>query len=206
MTLIQHCKKSVFLLALSLISLTAMAQDSTKFYIFSGIGVINGLGTFGKSVKPSLAFNSGIELKLRKNVFCQLSVDFNALTYNQQHIENNSPYLFQNTNSTLLVVGLNIGYQFAKPNTRLSGFAYVGSGYLNIGEPRVTLNSANTIVQSVSNTSNIFGRGGFRIGYKTNSAFFQTIYVDTTYWASPAVAQRGNVKGISILIGTRITM
>ena len=206
MTLVQHCKKSIFLFVFSLITFLATAQDSTKFYIFSGVGVINGLGTFGKSVKPSLAFNSGVELKLRKNVFCQFSVDFNALTYNQQHIDDNSPFLFQNTNSTLLVVGLNIGYQFAKPTTRLSGFAYVGSGYLNIGEPRVTLNSANTVVQSVSNKSNIFGRGGFRVGYKTNSAFFQTLYLDTTYWASPTTVQGGHVKGFSVLFGTRVTM
>ena len=202
----QYVKKSIFFFIFSLLTLTATAQDSTKFYIFSGIGVINGLGTFGKSVKPSLAFNSGIELKLRKNIFLQFSVDFNALTYNQQHINDNSPFLFQNTNSTLLVLGLNVGYQFAKPTTRLSGFAYIGSGYLNIGEPRVTLNNANTVVQSVSNKSNIFARGGFRVGYKTNSAFFQTIYVDTSYWASPAIAQGGYIKGFSVLLGTRITM
>ena len=202
----QYVKKSIFFFIFSLLTLTATAQDSTKFYIFSGIGVINGLGTFGKSVKPSLAFNSGIELKLRKNIFLQFSVDFNALTYNQQHIDDNSPFLFQNTNSTLLVLGLNVGYQFAKPTTRLSGFAYIGSGYLNIGEPRVTLNNANTVVQSVSNKSNIFARGGFRVGYKTNSAFFQTIYVDTSYWASPAIAQGGYIKGFSVLLGTRITM
>ena len=198
--------KTIALTLMLLVSLKLKAQDTTRLFIFSGVGIINGLGTFGKSVKPSLGFNSGLELKLIGHVFAQLSIDFNALKYNQQNIDANSSYLFQNTNSTLLVLGGNIGYNFNKPNTKWSAFTYLGSGYLNIGEPRVTLEKGNTIVQSVVNQSNIFGRGGVRIGYKTKSSFFQTLYLDTTYWASAAKVQGGNVKGISILIGTRLTM
>ena len=200
-----HFKTIAFSLML-IIGLKLKAQDTTRLYIFSGVGVINGQGTFGKSVNPSLGFNSGLEFKLKGHVFAQLSVDFNALKYNQQNIDANSSYLFQNTNSTILVLGSNIGYNFNKSNTKWSAFTYLGSGYLKIGEPRVTLENGNTIVQSVINQSNIFGRGGVRIGYKTNSSFFQTLYLDTTYWASAAKVQGGNVKGISILIGTRLTM
>jgi hypothetical protein len=197
---------TIFLFLLIFINLKLTAQDSTRLYIFSGVGVINGQGVFGKSVKPSLGFNSGLEIKLKKNLFCQASIDFNALTYNQQNIDAKSPYLFQNTNSTLLMLGLNIGYNFHKSDIKWSVFTYLGSGYLNIAEPRVTLANSNTIVQSVVSQSNIFGKGGLRIGYKTRSSFFQTLYLDTSYWASSVIAQGGNVNGISVLIGTRLTM
>lgn len=191
---------------LLLANLNLTAQDTNRLYIFSGVGVIIGQGVFGKSVKPSLGFNSGLELKLKGNLYCQASIDFNSLTYNQQNIDANSPYLFQNTNSTLLMLGFNIGYNFHKSDTKWSVFTYLGSGYLNIAEPRVTLANSNTIVQSVVSQSNIFGKGGLRIGYKTGSSFFQTVYLDTSYWASSVVAQGGNVNGISVLIGTRLTM
>lgn len=191
---------------LLLANLNLTAQDTNRLYIFSGVGVIIGQGVFGKSVKPSLGFNSGLELKLKGNLYCQASIDFNSLTYNQQNIDANSPYLFKNTNSTLLLLGLNIGYNFNKPQTRWSALTYLGSGYLNIAEPRVTLANSNTIVQSVVIQSNIFGRSGIRIGYKTGSSFFQTIYLDTSYWTSSVLAQGGKVNGTSILFGTRITM
>jgi hypothetical protein len=198
--------KTVLLFGMLVISLHLKAQDTTRLYIFSGVGVINGQGIFGKSVKPSLGFYSGLELKLKGNLFSQFSIDYNALKYNQRNIDASSPYLFQNTSSTLLLLGLNIGYNFNKTSTKWSGFTYLGSGYLNIGEPRVKLEKGNTIVQSVVNQSSVFGRGGFRIGYKTNSSFFQTLYLDTTYWTSSATVQGGKVSGISILVGTRLTM
>jgi hypothetical protein len=205
--MIQLTKFKTILFSLML-TLTAnlKAQDTTRLYIFSGVGIINGQGLFGKSVKPSLGFNSGLELKLKGNLFAQFSIDFNSLKYNQQKIDDNSPFLFKNTSSTLLIVGSNIGYNFTKPNTKWSGLAYLGSGYLNIGEPRVKFEKGNTIVQSVVHQSSIFGRGGFRVGYKTKSTFFQTLYLDTAYWAAPASVQGGKVSAISIFIGTRLTM
>jgi Outer membrane protein beta-barrel domain len=199
-------KKVFILLMACVLSINLKAQDSTKFYIFSGVGVINGQGVFGKSVKPSLGFNSGIELKLNQHFFTQFSLDFNSLKYNQQSIDTHSSYLFQNTSSNLLMLGLNIGYNFNKPTSKWLVSTNLGSGFVNIGEPRVQLNNANTIVQTVVNKSNIFGRGGFRIGYKTPSAFFQTVYASVDYWTSKTIVQGGQVQGISILIGTRIAM
>lgn len=198
--------KAIVLFLMLVVNLNLKAQDTTRFYIFSGVGVINGQGIFGKSVKPSLSFNSGLELKLKGNFSTQFSIDFNSLKYNQQNIDAQSPYLFQNTSSTLLRLGLNIGYNFNNPNTKWSGLTYLGTGYLNIGEPRVTLEKGNAIVQSVVNQSSVFGRGGFRIGYKTNSSFLQMLYLDTSYWTSSAIVQGGKVNGISILIGTRLSM
>ena len=201
-----HNFRTITLSLMLLCTFRLKAQDTSRLYIFSGVGVINGQGIFGKSVKPSLGFNSGLELKLKGNLFSQVSVDFNSLKYNQRNIDASSTYLFQNANSTLLMVGLNIGFNFNRPHSKWSGFVYLGSGYLNIGEPRVKLEKENTIVQSVISQSSIFGRGGFRVGYKTNSAFFQTLYLDTNYWTSSATVQGGKVSGFSILFGTRLTI
>jgi Outer membrane protein beta-barrel domain len=201
-----HPLKGILIAFLCLISINLKAQDSTKFYIFSGVGMINGQGEFGKSIKPSLGFNSGVELKLKHHLFCQFSIDFNSLKYNQQKTDNNSPYLFQNTSSNVLMLGANFGYNFNKTTDKWLASVYLGSGFLNIGEPRITLKNANTIVQSTVSQSNIFGRTGARFGYKTSSTFFQTLYLDFGYWTSPATVQNGKVQGISLLIGTRITM
>ena len=143
-----HCIKSILMAFLFLISLNLKAQDSTKFYIFSGVGMINGQGEFGKSIKPSLGFNSGLELKLKDHLFCQFSIDFNSLKYNQQKLDANSPYLFQNTSSNVLMLGANLGYNFNKTTNKWLASIYLGSGFLNIGEPRIALNNANTIRQS----------------------------------------------------------
>lgn len=191
---------------LLLTSFSLKAQDSTKFYIFSGVGMIDGQGEFGKSIKPSLGFNSGLELTLKHQLFCQFSIDFNSLKYNQQKLDNSSPYLFQNTSTNVFMLGINLGYNLNKPTDKWLASVYLGSGFLNIGEPRVTLNSANTIVESTYSQSTVFGRTGARFGYKTKSAFFQTLYLDFGYWASPATVQDGKVQGISLLIGTRVTM
>jgi hypothetical protein len=198
--------KSLLILCFSLTFSGLMGQDSTKFTIFSGVGMINGQGEFGKSIKPSLGFNSGIELKLKHQLFCQFSIDFNSLKYNQQKLDTHSPYLFRNTSSNVLMLGVNIGYNLNKPTDKWLASIYLGSGFLNISEPRITLNNSNTIVQATYNQANIFGRTGARIGYKTKSAFFQTLYTDFCYWASPATVQGGKVQGISLLIGTRVAM
>jgi hypothetical protein len=199
-----HSLKGILMAFLILISLNLKAQDSSKLYFYSGIGLISGQGVFGKSVKSSLAFNSGLEFKLKNRFFCQASIDFNALKYNQQNLDANSPYLFQNTSSTLLLVGANLGYNFTQPSDKWLISAYLGTGYLNIGEPRITLSKTNIVTQSTASQANIFGRGGARIGYKTKSAFFQTLYADFTYWTSSTTVQAGNVQGISFLVGTRM--
>jgi hypothetical protein len=198
--------KSFLIFCLVFLSLSLKGQDSTKFYIFSGVGVIKGQGAFGKSIKPSLGFNSGVEFKLRHHLFCQLSIDFNSLKYNQQKLDDKSPYLFQNTSSNVLMLGANLGYTFNKPSDKWLASVYLGSGFLNIGEPRVTLAPNNTITQSTISHPTIFGRGSARLGYKTNSAFFQTLYTEVIYWASPAIVQTGNVNGLTIYVGTRVTM
>ena len=195
-----------FLFALLFTTFRTEAQDTTRFYIVSGVGILNGQGIFGKSVQPSIGFNSGVGFKLKQNLSALVTIDFNSLKYSQQNIDTNSPFLFQNTSSSLLMIGVHAGNDFHIRHSKWSVFTYLGGGYLNIGEPRVQLENANTIVQNVVRQSNVFGRGGVRLGYKTSSAFFQTLYLDASYWASPAVVQGGHIKGVSLYLGTRIVM
>ncbi len=196
-------KSGIIVLALS-ISYHAMAQESGKLFFTTGVGNIVPQGKFANAYKSTIAFNSGVEMSLKHNWFGQLVFDFNALTYDQQIRDNNSPFLFQNTNSSLLLLGLNGGKNFSFKNPKWFTSIYGGGGYLNIGEPRVTVNPATNIAkQDVARKSNVFGRAGARIAYKTKSNFFQTLYFDASYWASPAKVQGGNINGFSFYIGTR---
>jgi hypothetical protein len=133
-------------------------------------------------------------------------VDFNSLNYSQQQTDARSPLLFQNTSATFISLSANIGYNFKSDKTKWFGSLYVGAGYLNTGEPRVVLSSPSVVVQSTVRQSSILGRTGFRVGYKTSSDFFQTLYFDASYWRSSATIQGGKVQGISILVGTRIVV
>jgi hypothetical protein len=101
-------------------------------------------------------------------------------------------------------LGLNGGKNFPFKNPGWFTSLYGGGGYLNIGEPRVTVdNISNIATQDVTRKSNVFVRAGGRLAYKTKSNFFQTLYLDASYWASPAKVQGGNVSGFSFYIGTR---
>lgn len=180
------------------------AQESGKLYFTTSFGLISPRGKFSDAIKSTLAFNSGVEMALKKNWYAQAVFDFNALKYDQQIRDNNSPFLFQNTNSSLLLLGLNGGKNILFKNPKWFVSLYGGGGYLNIGEPRVTVNLSSGIArQEVARESNVFARGGSRLAYKTKSSFFQTIYLDASYWASPVRVQGGRVNGVSFYIGTR---
>lgn len=183
--------------------LKGAAQQPGKLFFTTSFGLINPLGYFGKAVKSTLAFNSGVELSQKRNWFSQAVFDFNALKYDQQIRDINSPFLFQNTNSSLLLLGLNEGKNIPLKDKFFISF-YGGAGYLNVGEPRVNVDVNSAVVkQVVARESNVFGRIGSRLAFKTKSDFFQTIYMDASYWLSPAKVQRGQVNGFSFYIGTR---
>lgn len=180
------------------------AQQSGKLFFTTALGVINPQGKFGNAVQSTLAFNSGVELALKKSWFAQAVFDFNALKYDQQIRDLSSPFLFQNTNSSLLLLGLNGGKNIPLKNPKWFISFYGGGGYLNVGEPRISVDIVSNIVkQNVSRESNVFARSGSRLAYKTKSNFFQTLYLDMSYWVSPAKVQDGQVNGFSLYIGTR---
>lgn len=196
-------KSGIIMLAL-MTTLHALAQESGKLFFTTSVGLISAQGKFAKAYKSTVAFNSGVEMSLKHNWYGQFVLDYNALKYDQQIRDANSPYLFQNTNSSLLLLGLNGGKNFYLKNPKWFASLYGGAGYLNLGEPRVTTNPITNIAnQDVVRKSNVFGRAGARLAYKTKSNFFQTLYIDASYWASPAKAQGGNVNGFSFYIGTR---
>lgn len=196
----------VFAAGIVLLASDIMAQDSSKVHFTTGIGVIKSPGSLANVLGPSIAFSSGLELIVKNSWFLQGTFDLNMLKYNQRIREDNSPYLFQNTNSSLVMIGLNGGknYHFGQ-NKWLASF-YAGSGYLNIGEPRLTDQTENSIRQEVSRKASVFGKIGTRIGYKTKVKFLQTIYFDAAYWDSPLSIQGAGLSGLSLSVGIRMGM
>jgi hypothetical protein len=183
-----------------------MAQDSSKVFFTTGAGIIKSPGSLSKVFHPSIAFNSGIELVNKHNWFIQGTLDFNTLKYNQRIKEDGSPYLFQNTNSSLVMFAVNGGKNFHFGHNKWFASVYTGGGYLNIGEPRLIDHTENTIRQEVSRKGSVFGKAGTRIGYKTKIKFLQTIYFDGSYWASPLTVQGSKLNGVSLFIGARMSM
>lgn len=190
----------------SFVAVAANAQDSSRIFVTTGAGIIKSPGPLGKVFHPSIAFNSGIELVGKKNWYIQGTLDFNTLKYSQQKKEDGSPYLFQNTNSSLVMVAVTGGKNFPFGNHQWFASGYLGGGYLNIGEPRLINVNENTIRQEVSRKGSAFGKAGTRIGYKTRIKFLQTIYFDGAYWASPLKAQGSKLNGFSFFLGARMSM
>jgi hypothetical protein len=188
------------------ISQVLNAQDTSKLYFTTSIGLLSPKGNFGKSYKTSLALNSGIELMMRHSFFTQFVLDFNAVNYDQQLKDNNSGYLFQHTSSSIFQAGINFGRSFYFGRHRkVFSSLYAGAGYINVGEPRLTVNTVDKIVeQDVTRMKGLFEKGGVRIGYKTNSKFLQTIYIDGSYWTTNLMVQQSRARAVSLYIGTRI--
>jgi hypothetical protein len=199
--------KKLFLLFVSIccLSVLSLAQDSSKFYFTTSVGLLSPVGGFSQPYKTSLALNSGIEYKIVHAFFAQLVLDFNAVKYSQQVKDINSDYLFQQTNSSIFLAGLNVGKNFSvHPGAKLFSSVYAGSGYVNIGEPRLSVNTSSYIIeQQVKRMPGIFAKVGFRGGYKTHSAFLQTIYIDGSFWTSNLSIQQTRAQALSLYAGTR---
>lgn len=191
------------LVLLLIYSSQATAQDSSKLFLTTGVGIINGIGNFGKAVSPSVAFNSGVEYKISSRWYLQAQLDFNTLQYSQQIRATSNQYLFKQTSSSLLQLGIQAGYNLPL-GKKIFISPYVGAGYLNVGEPRIVIDNINLLaIQSVERQSGIFGRTGTRLAYRTKSKLLQTIYVDGSYWYAPIDVQNGKVQGTSVYVGTR---
>ena len=193
-------------LILSVCFRVAKAQDSSRIFFTSSAGFVVPQSTFARAYQNSLAFNSGIEYRLKKHYFIQFVLDFNAVKYNQQIKDKNSNFLFQNTNSSLLLAGLSVGKDFSLTHSgRLTVSPYVGAGYANIGEPRLTVNNATGIIyQNVTRMKGAFARTGLRLLYDTRSKIFQRLYFDVSYWTSNVQVQESKAQALAFLVGTRI--
>lgn len=180
------------------------AQETTKVLLNTGVGTLKVPGQLGEVLKPGVSFNSGLEVTLKKKWFIHGEISLNTLGYNQQLQDQASNYLFTNTNTSLFQLDIVGGKDFVlKQDKLLLGF-YGGPGYLNIGEPRLTLAAdGKTISQEIVRTGNIFGKGGLRLSYLTKSPFFQQIYLDGSYFASSVVTQTHKLNGFSFFIGSK---
>jgi hypothetical protein len=193
---------TVFLLCLAI---SANAQDSSKIYFTTSLGIFSPVAAFSRSYKNSLALNSGIEYRFSKHYFTQFVLDFNAVKYNQQVKDSNSSYLFQNTNSSIFLAGLTVGRNFSITKSgKLFLSPYVGFGYANIAEPRLTLKDAGGIIkQEVIRMRGVYVRQGLRLGYGTKSKVLQTLYIDASYLSVNATVQNSRPTAFTFLIGTR---
>ncbi len=182
------------------------AQDTSKIFFTTAIGLLHPVSSFSNAYKNSLALNSGVEYKFSRHYFVQFVLDFNAVKYSQKIKDNNSSYLFQNTSSSVFLAGFNVGRNFPlTASGKLFASPYVGAGYANIGEPRLVVNNSSGIInQQVTRMQGIFGRAGARLAYNTKSKILQTLYVDASYWSANIVVQQSRPKAFSFLIGTRL--
>lgn len=181
------------------------AQDTSKVFFTTSVGLLNPVSSFSNAYQNSLALNSGIEYRFSKDYFAQLVLDFNAVKYSQQVKDASSAYLFQKTSSSVFLAGINVGRNFPLiPSGKLFVSPYAGIGYANIGEPRLMVDNANSVInQQVTRMKGIFGRVGSRLAYNTKSKILQTIYVDAAYWSANINVQQSRPKAFSFLIGTR---
>jgi hypothetical protein len=186
---------------------SSSGQKDNNLHLTTGVGINEVLGELGKTFRSTIAFNSGFERSFGKKWYGQLEINFNSLRYDQKVKDENSPYLFQNTNSSLFMIGFNWGRDFKFNNSPWFTSGYVGSGYINIGKPRVNLDEINNIVtQTVVRKSGIIGRAGGRVGIKTNSALLQTLYLDGSYLTSSLKADGSVFRSIAVFVGMKMVM
>ncbi|MBL7737920.1 MAG: hypothetical protein JNK14_01790 [Chitinophagaceae bacterium] len=198
--------RSFIIVATILVSTDGMAQDSSRIHFTTGVGVNKIKGSLSNTFRSTIAFNSALEVALGKNWFAQAELNFNTLKYDQQKKADNSSYLFRNTNSSLLLIGLNGGRDFSFANSWFIS-AYTGGGFVSVGEPRISVDEDNRVVtQTIAARTGFFGKGGTRVGYKTRSKIFQTLYIDGSYWTSTVKTQGNTLRGLSLFAGMRMSM
>ncbi|WP_231491255.1 hypothetical protein [Pedobacter sp. Leaf170] len=183
------------------------AQDTTKIAVTTGVGLISMPGSLSKVLKPSITFNSGIELKLKKNWFLQGDVSLNSIGYNQIIRDNANNYLFEDANSSLFQIGVSGGYSIKFLPSKFSLDLYAGPGFQRFGEPRVTNNTSALVTrQNIVFNNTVFGKVGSRLSYMTKSSLLQTIYVEATYFTSPLHVQTYRLQGFTYCVGTRFSL
>ena len=102
----------LFTITLSIAKSYAQNKLIDGVHLTTGAGVNKILGKLGNTFRSTIAFNSGFEKQLNKNWYLQAEANFNTLKYDQQQKDDNSTFLFRNTNSSLFMLGLNGGKDF----------------------------------------------------------------------------------------------
>lgn len=203
--------KSVITIIVSalFVSQVALAQQhpDRQLHLTTGIGINNILGKLGRTFRSTVAFNSGFEKNILGKLYAQADASFNTLKYDQQIKDDNSPYLFKNTSSSLFMLGANLGRNLFFGESRWHTSIYGGAGYINIGEPRVEVDEINNIVrQDVLRRSGVFGKGGGRLVFETKSKILHTLYFDASCLFSSLKAQGRTVRSVSAFLGMKMAM
>lgn len=197
----------LFIALLQINNSEAQEKITNKIHLTTGVGINKIQGDLGQVFRSTVAFNSGFERSFSKNWFGQLEVNFNSLKYDQKLKDDRSSFLFQNTNSSLFMLSVNGGKDFILGDAGWFSSIYGGTGYINIGEPRLSVDEVNNIVtQTAVRKGGILGKVGGRFGFNTKSKLLQTLYLDGSYWISSLRTQGNMVRSISVFLGMRMMM
>lgn len=197
----------VFILAIVTIATAQQEKKHDPLYVSTGVGINKVQGALHKTFRSSVAFNSGFEKIFKNKWFVLLEAGFNTLRYDQQTRDENSNYLFQGTSSSLITGSINAGRSFYFGQSRWFVSPYVGTGYINIGKPRLQLHApSGVITQHIVRKAGVLGRGGTRIGFNTKTKLLQTIYLDGSYWNTSIKIDESSWRSISVFIGIKMAM
>jgi hypothetical protein len=200
-------KSAIYLIKFLILSSVAYSQTDKNIHLTTGIGVNNIQGELKNTFKSTVAFNSGFEKAFGKNWYAQVEFNFNSLRYNQRQKDDVSPYLYQNTSSSLFMINGNWGYDIRLGHSPWFYSIYAGTGYLNIGKPRVVVDDASGIAtQLMVRSSGILGKAGNRIGVNTNSTIFHTLYIDASWWTTSVKTEGERFSSVSVFAGIRMAM
>ena len=104
----------------------------------------------------------------------------------------------------VFLAGFNFGRNISiSKSGKFFASPYIGFGYANIGEPRLTMKNTGIFEQEVTRMTGIYAKQGVRAGYRTSSKILQTLYIDLAYLSANIHIQDSRPRAFSFLAGTR---
>ncbi len=186
---------------------TVLAQAKSTVYLTSMIGQLNPVGDFGEAYQSSLSVTTGIEARIKKSDFYVIgSIEYNSVGYSQKVRDQNTQFLIQNTTTPILLISANFGKAFYfNAKRRFFVSPYVGTGFINVSEPRVNIDALPlTATIETAYSSGAFGRVGTRLGFNTGKVWLPTVLLDSSYWRSFNNPYEGQpAQAYTLMIGTR---
>ncbi len=197
-------KKGILMACFVFVFNPVFSQDSTRFFFNSSAGILNPLGQFAKSYSVSPSVGSGFEYYVRSKYFITGDLGINAVKYSQQIRDPKSNFLFKNTNSSVFMLGVNMGRKVTL-SRKVFLQPYLGLGYANIGEPRLLVDNTTQIInQEVVRMQGLITKVGNKLAIRTKSKMLQTVFLDVSYWRGYFTIQESTPKGINVSFGTKV--
>lgn len=206
-----NLKKLFFsaLLPFTFSTLPATAQEKSTVYLTSMIGQLSPVGDFGNAYQKSLSVTTGIEARIRRSDFYVIgSIEYDNVGYSQEKLDFGYQFLLRDVTTPILILSFNVGKSiFLDRNRKFFVAPYVGTGYINVSEPRVKVDFGLppfTATVERSYSSGAIGRVGGRIGFNTGKVWLPTIMLDGSYWRSTTNPYEGKpAQAYTIMFGTR---